>query len=69
MANFVGEKYVYSTTTDNDPYSMSFADKTFTDITRIENIPSLNIRDSATGELFQGPYGVDFSPVVTVSSQ
>lgn len=68
MANFVGDKYVYSTVKDWDPYTMSFADKNFTDISRIENIPSLNISDSATGERFYGPFGVDFSPVITVSS-
>ena len=65
-ANFVGDKYVYMTA---DPYTMSFADKDFTDISKIENIESLDIRDSATGvRLKDGPYGLDLSPVITVSS-
>ena len=67
-ANFVGDKYVYTTADDYEPYTMSFADKDFTDISKIENIPSLDIKDSATGEDFYGPDGVDLSPVITVSS-
>lgn len=67
--NFVGDKYVYSTTDSSaDPNVMSFANEAFTDISKIENIGSLGFTDSATGEIFYGPYGVDFSPVITVSS-
>ena len=65
--NFAGDKYVYSTVDGSSPYTMSFADKDFTDISNIENIPSLDIKDGVTGEVFQGPYGMDFSPVITVS--
>lgn len=66
----MGDKYVYSTVDSDDyyPYTMGFADATFTNISKIEDIPSLNIADSATGDLFEGPFGVDFSPVITVSS-
>ena len=66
--NFVGDKYVYSATSDYYPYTMSFANEAFTDISKIENIPSLGFTDSATGELFYGPFGVGLSPVITVSS-
>ena len=67
--NFVGDKYVYSTSdSDYYPNTMSFADATFTNISKIENIRSLNITDSATGDPFYGPFGVDLSPVITVSS-
>ena len=58
-ANFVGDKYVYTVSdNDYDPYTMGFVDKDFTDISKIENIPSLDIRDSATGDLFYGPFGM-----------
>ena len=66
--NFVGDKYVFSSIHNDDPYTMGFADKDFTEISYIKNIRSLDIRDSATGDLFYGPYGLDFSPVITVSS-
>ena len=66
--NFVGDQYVFSVVNDYDPFTMCFADADFNAITRIENIPSLNLTDSTTGDLFEGPYGVDFSPVITVSS-
>lgn len=68
-ANFVGDKYIYSTLTSSySDFEMSFADKTFTDITKIVNIPDMGITDAATGATFEGPLGVDFSPVITVSS-
>ena len=68
MASFAGDKFVYTNSDgDCEPYSMSFADRTFTNITKIEDIPSLGITDNS-GALFHGPYGVDFSPVITVSS-
>lgn len=68
--NFVGGKYIYSSTDDcHDPKTMSFADPAFTDVTKIESIRDLGITDDlGSGEIFKGAYGVDFSPVITVSS-
>lgn len=61
-------RYVFTNTDDdNYPFTISFAssDPAFTSITRIENIPSLNIFDEGTGDQFLGCFGVDFSPVIT----
>lgn len=68
VAKFVGDQYIYTNTdTDNYPFSINFASQNFTDISRIENIPGLSLTDQATGDQFYGCYGVDFSPVITVS--
>lgn len=70
--NFAGGKWVISTDDDDyDPNTLTFADPAFTDVSRIENIRNLEITDNSvngTGEIFYGAYGIDFSPVITVSS-
>jgi len=67
-AKFVGDQYIYTNTDNNyKPFSMNFANQNFTDISRITNIPDLNLMDQATGDNFVGCYGVDFSPVIMVS--
>jgi hypothetical protein len=66
VAKFVGDQYVYTNTDDeNYPFSINFASQNFTDISRIQNIPGLNLVDK--GSSFYGCFGVDFSPVITVS--
>jgi hypothetical protein len=62
-------RYVFTNSDDDHyPFSINFADPTFTSISRIENIPSLSIFDSGgSGDQFLGCFGVDFSPVITVS--
>jgi len=67
VAKFVGDQYAY-TKIDDNYYQMNinFASQNFTDISRIENI-SEGLTDQATGDYFYGCYGVDFSPVITVS--
>ncbi len=70
--NFAGGKWVFSTdNSDYDPNTLTFATPDLTDVSHIENIPDLGITDNSvnsTGEIFYGCYGLDFSPVITVSS-
>ena len=68
VAKFVGDQYIYTNTDYRHyPFSINCADQNFTDISRIENIPGLSLTDQATGEEFDGCFGVDISPVITVS--